>query len=58
MFNNNVIHNRDTIRDIESYCRYEKLSLVELKRDAHERLKSKKVGILKRCTILISNLFL
>lgn len=53
---NNIIHNLDNGRELESYCKAEKLSLIELRRTANENSEKSKIGIVKRCTTLINKL--
>ncbi|NKF05698.1 hypothetical protein J1C67_16580 [Clostridium gasigenes] len=55
-FFNTIIQNMDNGKDLESYCKYEKLNLIEIRRKANEDLKSRKIGLLKRCSMLISKL--
>ena len=55
-FFNTIIENMDNGRDLESYCKYEKLNLIELRRKANEDSKNRKIGLLKRGSMLISKL--
>lgn len=55
-FFNTIIHNLDNEKELKSYCRAEKLSLIELRRIANENSEKSKIGIVKRCETLINKL--
>ncbi|MGL5353825.1 MAG: hypothetical protein ACRDA5_10960 [Clostridium sp.] len=55
-FLNSIIQNLDNGRDLESYCKYEKLNLIEIRRKANEDSKGRKIDLLKRASMLISRL--
>ena len=53
---NTIIQNGDNGIELESYCKYEKLNLIEIRRKSNEDLKNRKIGLLKRTSMLISKL--
>lgn len=55
-FLNTIIQNMHDGRDLESYCKYEKLNLIEIRRKATESSEKEKVSLFKRCIMVISNL--
>ncbi|MGL5085211.1 MAG: hypothetical protein ACRC68_05765 [Clostridium sp.] len=55
-FLNTVIRNMDNSRELESYCKYEKLNLIEIKKKANENSKMRKIALLKKCSALIEKL--